>query len=188
MVMKMLLDANLIHGDCLTVTGKTVAENLRSAPKRPKNQDVIFNLEKPLAPPEQHIIILRGNLSPEGCVIKLSGKELKKFEGPAKVFECEEDALDAILDDRINKGDVIVIRYEGPKRWTWNERNALPSSALIGKGLGNDVALITDGRFSGGTHGIMIGHISPEAAVGGPIAVVKNNDLIFINLNKKRLT
>ncbi len=187
MVMKMLLDANLIHGDCLTVTGKTVAENLRSAPKRPKNQDVIFNLEKPLAPPEQHIIILRGNLSPEGCVIKLSGKELKKFEGPAKVFECEEDALDAILDDRINKGDVIVIRYEGPKGGPGMREMLSPSSALIGKGLGNDVALITDGRFSGGTHGIMIGHISPEAAVGGPIAVVKNNDLIFINLNKKTI-
>lgn len=187
MVMKMLLDTGLIHGDCLTVTGKTISENLKNSPKRPKNQEVIFSLEKPLAAPEQHILILRGSLAPEGSVMKLSGSGLKKFEGPAKVFECEEDALDAILDDKIKKGDVIVIRYEGPKGGPGMREMLSPSSALIGKGLGSVVALITDGRFSGGTHGIMIAHISPEAQMGGPIAIVKNNDIISINLNKKTI-
>lgn len=185
MVMKMLLDANLIHEDCLTVTGKTVKENLITTPTRSKSQNVIYSLEHPLAPPKHHILAMYGNLAPEGSIIKLSGKELKKYQGPAKVFECEEDALDAILDDKINKGDVIVILYEGPKGGPGMREMLSPSSALIGKGLGNDVALITDGRFSGGTHGIMIAHISPEAQMGGPIAIVKDGDIVSINLDKR---
>lgn len=187
MVMKMLLDGNLLHGDCLTVTGKTVEENLKNAPNFPKNQDVMYPLGKPLAPPENHILIMRGNLAPEGAVIKLSGKELDFHKGPARVFEKEEDAMDAILRGRIQKGDVIVIRYEGPKGGPGMREMLSPSSALMGAGLGKDVALLTDGRFSGGTHGIMIGHIAPEAFVGGPIALIKEGDTININLKKRTL-
>lgn len=187
MVMKMLLDAGLIHGKCLTVTGKTIAENLKNALKRPKNQDIIYSLEKPLAPPEHHILILHGNLAAEGAVMKLSGKEIKKHQGQAKVFEKEEDALDAILAGKIKKGNVMVIRYEGPKGGPGMREMLSPSAALMGAGLGKDVALITDGRFSGGTHGIMVGHISPEAQVGGNIALVKNSDLISINLSTRRV-
>ncbi|MBI4078754.1 MAG: dihydroxy-acid dehydratase [Candidatus Levybacteria bacterium] len=186
-VMKMLLDAGLIHGDCLTVTGKTVAENLKSTPKLLKNQKVIASLEKPLAPPEHHIVVLRGSLAPEGAVMKLSGKEMREFHGPARVFECEEDALNAILQSRIQKNDVIVIRFEGPKGGPGMREMLSPSAALMGAGLGRDVALITDGRFSGGTHGIMIAHITPEAQVGGPIALVEEGDMISINLNTKTL-
>ena len=187
MVMKMLLKEDLIHGDCLTVTGKTVAENLKDTPDWPKNQDVIYNIKKPLAPPEHHIVVIRGSLAPEGAVIKMSGKELRIHEGPARVFECEEDALNAILARKINKGDAIVIRYEGPKGGPGMREMLSPSSALMGIGLGKDVALITDGRFSGGTHGIMVGHISPEAQVGGPIAFVKEGDKISINLNTRTI-
>lgn len=185
MVMRMLLEAGLIHGDCLTVTGKTVAENLRNTPNRPNNQTVIYSLEKPLAPPEHHIVILRGTLAPEGAVMKLSGKEMKEFHGPAKVFECEEEALNAILDGKIKKGDIIVIRFEGPKGGPGMREMLSPSSALMGAGLGKNVALITDGRFSGGTHGIMIAHITPEAQVGGPIALIEEDDIISINLDTK---
>ena len=187
MVMKMLLDAGLIHGDCLTVTGKTVAENLKDVPKRPKNQDVIYSLEKPYAPPGNHIVIMYGNLAPEGAVMKLSGKELKQHKGPARVFESEEDALNTILDGKIKHGDVIIIRNEGPKGGPGMREMLSPSSALVGAGLGKDVVLITDGRFSGGTHGIMIGHVTPEAAVGGPIALINEGDIIEINVDKKRI-
>lgn len=188
MVMKMLLDAKLLHGDCITVTGKTIAENLRDAPTRPTNQDVIYSIKKPLAPAEHHILILRGNLAPEGAVLKLSGKEMDHHTGPSRVFECEEDALNAILQGKINKGDVMVIRYEGPKGGPGMREMLSPSAALMGAGLGKDVALITDGRFSGGTHGIMLGHIAPEAQVGGLIAIVKEQDIITIDLKKRTVT
>jgi dihydroxy-acid dehydratase len=187
MVMKMLLNAGFLHGDCLTVTGKTIAENLKNVPARPENQDVIYSLEKPLALPDHHILILRGNLAPEGAVLKLSGKEMKFHKGSARVFECEEDALNAILDGKIKHGDVIVIRYEGPKGGPGMREMLSPSAALMGAGLGKDVALITDGRFSGGTHGIMVGHMSPEAQVGGLLAIVAEGDLINIDLKKKEI-
>lgn len=187
MVMKMLLDGGLLHGDCLTVTGKTVVENLQNAPDRPKNQSVIYSLEKPLAGPGHHILILRGNLAPEGAVLKLSGREMEFHKGRAHVFECEEDALNAILQSRIRKGDVIVIRYEGPRGGPGMREMLSPSSALMGAGLGRDVALITDGRFSGGTHGIMVGHISPEAQIGGPLALVEEGDIISINLKTRTI-
>jgi len=181
MAMKTLLDAGMLHGECLTVTGKTVAENLADAPARPGGQDIFFSLESPYAPPGRHITILRGNLAPEGAVLKLSGKTLTHHTGPARVFDREEDALDAILSGRIRKGDVIVIRYEGPKGGPGMREMLSPSAALMGAGLGKDVALITDGRFSGGTHGIMVGHIAPEAQAGGAIAVVREGDRITIN-------
>ncbi len=187
MVMKMLLNEGLIHGDCLTVTGNSVAGNLKNAPSLPSGQNIIASIEKPFAPPMQHIIILHGNLAPEGAVLKLSGKEMKKHEGLARIFEKEEDALDAILNGKIKKGDVIVIRYEGPKGGPGMREMLSPSSALMGAGLGKDVALITDGRFSGGTHGIMVGHISPEAQVGGPIAILQEGDRITIDLTKKSI-
>lgn len=187
MVMKMLLDGGFLHGDCLTVTGKTVAENLVNVPERPKNQDVIYSLEKPLAQPDHHILVLRGNLAPEGAVLKLSGKEMEFHKGPARVFECEEDALNAILEGKIKKGDVIVIRYEGPKGGPGMREMLSPSSALMGAGLGKDVALVTDGRFSGGTHGIMVGHVSPEAHVGGPLALVEEGDVINIHLKTRTI-
>lgn len=187
MVMKILLDAGLLHGDCLTVTGQTVAENLKSAPKRPTNQTVIASIDKPLAKPDHHIIILYGNLAEEGAVMKLSGKEITFHEGPARVFNCEEEALDAILQGKIKKSDVIVIRYEGPKGGPGMREMLSPSSALMGAGLGKDVALITDGRFSGGTHGIMVGHIAPEAQTGGTIALLKEGDTITIDLTKRSI-
>jgi dihydroxy-acid dehydratase len=187
MVMKMLLDGGLLHGDCLTVTGKMVAENLANVSSRQENQDVIYSLEKPLAQPGHHILIIRGNLAPEGAVLKLSGKEMEFHKGSARVFECEEDALNAILEGKIKKGDVIVIRYEGPKGGPGMREMLSPSSALMGAGLGKDVALVTDGRFSGGTHGIMVGHISPEAQVGGPLALVKEGDIINIQLKTRTI-
>ncbi len=187
MVMKMLLNSGLIHGDCLTVTGKTVSENLKNAPSLRSGQNIISSLEKPFAPPMHHIIILHGNLASEGAVLKLSGKAMKKHTGPARIFEKEEDALDAIMNGKIKKGDVIVIRYEGPRGGPGMREMLSPSSALMGAGLGKDVALITDGRFSGGTHGIMVGHISPEAQVGGPIAILQEGDRISIDLSKKSI-
>lgn len=187
MVMKLLYDAGLIHGDCMTVTGKTVKENLKNAPERPEEQNIIYSLDKPLAVPQHHILILRGNLAPEGAVIKLSGKELDKHVGFARVFDREEDALDAIISGKIKKGDVVVIRYEGPKGGPGMREMLSPSSALMGAGLGKDVALITDGRFSGGTHGIMVGHISPEAQEGGMIALIQEGDRIQIDLKKRIL-
>lgn len=185
MVMKMLLDAGLLHGDLMTVTGKTIAENLKHILPRPENQDVISSLEKPFAPPGHHIIIMRGNMCPEGSVMKLSGKLLDVHSGPARIFESEDDAMNAILDQKIKKGDVIVIRNEGPKGGPGMREMLSPSAALMGTGLGKDVAMITDGRFSGGTHGIMVGHISPEAATGGVIGLIKEGEIIDINVSKK---
>ena len=187
LVMKHLYQHGLIHGDCLTVTGKTVAENLENVPDLPTDQSVIYHIDKPLAPPSKHILILRGNLAPDGAVLKLSGKEMLQHTGPARVFNCEEDALNAILNSQIKKNDVIVIRYEGPKGGPGMREMLSPSAALMGAGLGKDVALITDGRFSGGTHGIMIGHISPEAYSGGPLAIVEENDIVTIDIAKRTL-
>lgn len=187
MVMKLLYNEGLIHGKCLTVSGKTVYENIKNAPVRPDNQNVIFSPEKPLAPAERHILILYGNLASDGAVIKLCGKEMDFHKGPARIFEREEEALEAILKNRIKKRDVMVIRYEGPKGGPGMREMLSPSSALMGAGLGRDVALITDGRFSGGTHGIMVGHVSPEAQTGGTIAFLKEGDMISIDLKTRRL-
>ncbi len=187
LVMKHLMDHGLIHGDCLTVSGKTVEENLKDVPELPEDQDVIYSVPKPFAEADHHINILKGNLSPEGCVLKLSGKTLHQHRGPARVFDFEEKALDAILEGKIVKGDVIVIRYEGPKGGPGMREMLAPSAAIMGAGLGKDVALITDGRFSGGTHGIMIGHVTPEAQVGGTIALVEEGDIISIEPNKKSI-
>jgi dihydroxy-acid dehydratase len=187
MVMKTLLDAGYLHGDCLTVTGRTIAENLADAPQRPENQDVFYSPDQPYAPAHQHIRVLYGNLATEGCVLKISGKEMTKFAGPARVFDREEDALAAILAGKIFAGDVMVIRYEGPKGGPGMREMLSPSSALMGAGLGKKVALVTDGRFSGGTHGIMIGHVAPEAQTGGVLAVVREGDTIEIDLESGQL-
>ncbi|MGE3278416.1 MAG: dihydroxy-acid dehydratase [Candidatus Altimarinota bacterium] len=195
-VMKLLLDAGLLHGDCITVTGKTVRENIEfqisNFESKFETQNskfpVIHTVEKPLAPPGHHIEVLYGNLAPEGCIIKLSGKELKRHQGPARVFENEEDCLTAILEGKIVANDVIVIRNEGPKGGPGMREMLAPSSALMGAGLGSSVALITDGRFSGGTHGIMLAHIAPEAAEGGPIAVIQEGDEVVIDLDQRELT
>jgi len=187
MVMKLLLDARLLHGDCLTVTGKTIAENLADIKVDLKGQDVLYSLEKPLAPAGRHLVIMRGNLAPEGSVMKLSGKELKLHKGPARVFESEEGVMEAIMHGKVKKGDVLIVRYEGPKGGPGMREMLSPSAALMGAGLGKDVALLTDGRFSGGTHGIMVGHMSPEAALGGPLAFVHEGDIIEIDLNKKEI-
>jgi len=187
MVMKTLYDAGLIHGKCMTVTGHTIEENLKNIPSRPTDQHVILPLDKPLAPPLHHIIVVRGNLAPEGAVMKLSGKELKVFQGPARVFDGEESALESILKGNLKKGDVVIIRYEGPKGGPGMREMLYPSNAIMGVGLGTDVALITDGRFSGATHGIMIGHVSPEAQVGGPLAILREGDQITIDLNTQQV-
>lgn len=179
-LMKMLLDAGLLHGGCLTVTGQTVAENLRDTLPYPEGQDVVRPLKAPIKP-DSHLRILYGNLAPEGAVAKITGKEGVKFEGNAIVFESEEAALHAILKGRVKAGHVIVIRNEGPVGGPGMREMLAPTSAVVGKGLGKDVALITDGRFSGGSHGFVVGHITPEAAVGGPLAIVKNGDPITID-------
>lgn len=185
-LMKTLLDAGLLHGGCLTVTGKTMAENLAGVNPYPDNQTIIYHLEKPLKK-TSHLVVLYGNLAPEGGVAKITGKEGLAFHGKARVFNSEEDAMHAILDGKIKKGDVVVIRYEGPKGGPGMREMLGPTSAIMGRGLGKDVALITDGRFSGGTHGFVVGHITPEAYVGGPIALVKNGDRITINTEKCQL-
>ncbi len=187
MVMKHLLDAGLLHGDCLTVTGKTLGENVKDAPLLPKDQNIIYSVQKPLAPAGHHIVIMRGNLASGGAVMKLSGKEIELHKGIARVFNREEEALDAILNGKINKGDVIFIRYEGPKGGPGMREMLSPSAALMGAGLGKDVALVTDGRFSGGTHGYMIGHVTPEAQEGGLIALVQDGDNIEISLKTKTM-
>ncbi len=179
-LMKMLLDAGLLHGDCMTVTGKTLAENLASVAPYPAGQDVIYPLDRPLKK-DSHLVICYGNLAKEGGVAKISGKEGGIFSGKARVFNSEEEALKKILDGTVVKGDVLVIRYEGPKGGPGMREMLSPTSAVMGRGLGQDVALITDGRFSGGTHGFVVGHITPEAYDGGVIAVVHDGDLITID-------
>ncbi|MFQ5450841.1 MAG: dihydroxy-acid dehydratase [Nitrospinaceae bacterium] len=187
LVMKMLLNAGLIHGDCLTVTGKTVEENLRDVPGQPDSrQDVILPLDRPKSP-EGHLVILKGNLSPEGAVAKISGIKTRRIEGPARIFDSEEECLDAIIQNRINEGDVVVIRYEGPKGGPGMREMLAPTSALIGEGLGDKVALITDGRFSGGTYGIVVGHVAPEAQTGGLIALLEEGDRICIDIDRRVL-
>jgi len=186
-LMKTLLDEGLLHGDCLTVSGKTLKANLASVKPYPKGQTIIHELADPIKS-ESHLVILYGNLAPGGALAKISGKEGLKFEGKARVFESEEKALRAILDDKVKKGDVIVIRYEGPKGGPGMREMLAPTSAIMGKGLGKDVALITDGRFSGGSHGFVIGHVTPEAFVGGPIALIKNGDTIQIDAEKKAIS
>lgn len=183
-LMKMLLDKGLLHGDCLTVTGKTMAQNLKGVKKYPKGQDIIRSFDDPIKP-DGHLVIMYGNLAPEGAVAKITGKEGLSFTGKARVFASEEDALQRILDGTIKKGDVVVIRYEGPKGGPGMREMLAPTSAVMGKGLGEDVALITDGRFSGGSHGFVVGHITPEAQVGGPIALIKNGDHITIDAKKR---
>jgi dihydroxy-acid dehydratase len=185
-LMKSLLNEGLLHGDCLTVSGKTLKQNLAPVKAYPKGQSVVRPLKDPIKP-DSHLVILYGNLAPEGAVAKISGKEGLKFSGTARVFESEEKALRAILGDKVKKGDVIVIRYEGPKGGPGMREMLSPTSAIVGKGLGKEVALITDGRFSGGSHGFVIGHITPEAYVGGPIAVVKNGDPIVIDGEKRTI-
>ena len=183
-VMKMLLNHGLIHGDCLTITGKTVAENLKEIPDSPaKNQDVIRQWDKPLYA-HGHLAILRGNLATEGCVAKITGLKNPVITGPARVFDSEEAALQAILGDKIKPGDVLVIRFEGPKGGPGMREMLAPTSAIIGKGLGDKVGLITDGRFSGGTWGMVVGHVAPEAFVGGTIALIKEGDSITIDAHK----
>lgn len=186
-LMKRLLAKGLLHGDCITVTGKTLAENLADVKDYPEGQDIVYDFENPIKK-DSHLVVLYGNLAPTGAVAKISGKEGLKFEGTARVFESEEEALQRILDGTVQKGDVLVIRYEGPKGGPGMREMLAPTSAVMGKGLGNDVALITDGRFSGGTHGFVVGHITPEAAVGGPIALVEDGDAITIDAETSSLT
>lgn len=186
-LMKILLDQGLLHGDCLTVTGKTLAANLADVKPYPVGQDMIRPLDNPIKK-DSHLAILYGNLATEGSVAKITGKEGLVFTGSAKVFEAEEEALQSILNGDIVKGDVIVIRYEGPKGGPGMREMLSPTSAVMGKGLGQDVALITDGRFSGGTHGLVVGHITPEAHVGGALAIVENGDKITIDAENKELT
>ncbi len=187
LVMKMLLERGLIHGDCLTITGKTIAENLANVPSEPpSDQDVLRPFAKPVYE-EGHLAILRGNLAPDGSVAKISGIKLREITGPARVFDSEEKCMEAIMADRIRAGDVVVVRYEGPKGGPGMREMLTPTSALIGKGLGDSVGLLTDGRFSGGTYGMVVGHVAPEAFVGGPIALVREGDSITIDAKQRLL-
>lgn len=185
-LMKMLLDRGLLHGDVMTVTGKTVAENLADVKPYPAEQDIIRAFENPVKK-DSHLRILYGNLAPEGAVAKISGKEGLTFTGQAICFNSEESAFAAIMDGQVSKGSVIVIRYEGPKGGPGMREMLSPTSAIMGAGLGQDVALITDGRFSGGSHGFVIGHVTPEAAVGGPIGLIENGDTITIDAEANTL-
>jgi dihydroxy-acid dehydratase len=185
-LMKMLLDRGLMHGDCLTVTGRTFAENLQGAPAYPPKQDVVRSFNNPVKP-DGHIVILYGNLAPTGAVAKITGKEGLRFNGRAIVFESEEAALQAILNGTVQAGHVVVIRYEGPKGGPGMREMLSPTSAIMGKGLGKDVALLTDGRFSGGSHGFVVGHVTPEAFTGGPLAIVKDGDPITIDAQRREV-
>ena len=185
-VMKFLLENDLINGDCLTVTGKTIKENLSDLPGLTDGQKIIFPLDNPIKP-SGHIRILKGNLAPGGSVAKITGKEGEIFTGPAKVYDSEEAMLSSLENNEIIKGDVIIIRYEGPKGGPGMPEMLTPTSAIVGAGLGNDVAMITDGRFSGGSHGFIIGHVVPEAQEGGPIAIIKNGDIVTINAKTNKM-
>ena len=186
-LMKMLLDHGLLHGDVMTCTGKTMAENLATVSPYPESQDIVRAFENPVKE-DSHLRILYGNLAPEGAVAKISGKEGLSFTGDARCFNSEEEALSAILDGKIGKGSVIVIRYEGPKGGPGMREMLSPTSAIMGAGLGKDVALITDGRFSGGSHGFVIGHVTPEAATGGAIGLLQDGDVITIDAKTNALT
>ena len=184
-VLKMLLGAGLVHGDALTITGRTLAEELRDVPEQPApDQDVIYPIDRPLYK-EGHLAILRGNLAPEGSVAKITGLKKPTITGPARVFDSEDAAMQAILAKQIRAGDVVVIRYEGPKGGPGMREMLAPTGALVGQGLGESVGLITDGRFSGGTWGMVVGHVAPEAAVGGPIALIEEGDTVTIDARKR---
>ena len=183
-VMKLLLQKGLLHGDCMTVTGKTVAENLQNVPAAPPaGQDVILPLDRPKSP-KGHLVILKGNLSPEGSVAKISGVKQLSITGPARIFDSEEECLDAIITDRIKPGDIVVIRYEGPRGGPGMREMLAPTSAIIGKGLGDKVGLVTDGRFSGGSYGLVVGHVTPEAQDGGLIGLLVEGDSITIDIDR----
>lgn len=183
-VMKLLLNAGLLHGDCITITGKTIAETLADVPDAPRaDQDVIMPIDRAVYP-QGHLAILKGNLSPEGCVAKITGLKNPVITGPARVFDSEDDAMTAIMAQQIRDGDVVVIRYEGPKGGPGMREMLAPTSALVGQGLGETVGLITDGRFSGGTWGMVVGHVAPEAFVGGPIALIQEGDSVTIDAHK----
>jgi dihydroxy-acid dehydratase len=185
-VLKYLLDNGLLNGDVLTVTGKTMAENLAHAPSLTEGQEIVMPLEKPLHP-SGPLVILKGNLAPEGAVCKIAGLKTTSHRGPARVFDSEEETFDAIMNHKISHGDVVVIRYEGPKGGPGMREMLAVTSALVGQGYGETVGLITDGRFSGGTHGMVVGHIAPEAQVGGPIAIVRDGDMITIDADRNLL-
>jgi dihydroxy-acid dehydratase len=186
-LMKSLLEAGLLHGDCLTVTGKTLAENLAAIGGYPPGQQIVRPLDQPIKP-DSHLRILYGNLAPDGAVAKITGKEGLTFSGRARVFHSEEEALACILDGSVQAGEVLVIRYEGPRGGPGMREMLAPTSAIMGRGLGSSVALITDGRFSGGSHGFVVGHISPEAAEGGPLALVEPGDEITIDAEHDQIT
>jgi dihydroxy-acid dehydratase len=184
-VLKMLLNHGLLHGDCMTITGRTIAEELNDIPDAPrKDQDVIRQWDDPMYP-HGHLAILRGNLAPEGCVAKITGLKNPSITGPARVFDSEGQTMEAIMAGKIKAGDVVVIRYEGPKGGPGMQEMLAPTAALIGQGLGESVGLITDGRFSGGTWGMVVGHVAPEAYVGGPIALVQEGDSVTIDAHKR---
>ena len=185
-LMKYLLGAGLLNGDCLTVTGETLAQNLADLPPLTRGQTIIKSLDQPVHP-RGHIRILRGSLAPDGAVAKITGKEGSTFTGPANVFDSEEEMLAALEAGKIKKGDVVIIRYEGPKGGPGMPEMLTPTSAIMGAGLGKDVALLTDGRFSGGSHGFIVGHITPEAQEGGPIALVQNGDPVSIDAVNNRI-
>ena len=186
-LMKALLGKGLLHGDCLTVTGGTLAESLATAPDYPPGQSVVRGFDRPIKK-DSHLVVLYGNLAPEGAVAKITGKEGLRFDGTARVYDSEEASLQAILDGTVRAGDVVVIRYEGPRGGPGMREMLSPTGAIMGKGLGDEVALITDGRFSGGSHGFVVGHLSPEAALGGPLALVRDGDRISIDASKRLLT
>ncbi len=186
-LMKTMLDAGMLDGSCLTVTGKTLAENLAKVKPYPPGQDIIRSLDNPIKK-DSHLVILKGNLAPGGAVAKLTGKEGLQFSGSARVFDSEEACLKGVLNGTVVKGDVLVIRYEGPRGGPGMREMLSPTSAIMGKGMGMDVALITDGRFSGGSHGFVVGHVTPEAIDGGPIAIIRNGDKISVDAKKNEIT
>ncbi len=186
-LLRILLDEGLLHGDCMTVTGKTLKQNLRGVKRYPRGQKIVRSVKNPIKE-SAHIVILKGNIAPEGAVAKITGKEGNSFTGKAIVFNSEERSLKAILDGKVKKGHVIVIRYEGPKGGPGMREMLAPTAAVMGKGLGGEVALITDGRFSGGTHGFVVGHITPEAIDGGTLALIKNGDEITIDADSRKIT
>ncbi len=186
-LMKTLLDAGLLHGGCLTVTGKSLEENLRGVAPYPEGQQIVRPLTDPIKK-DSHLVILYGNLAPDGAVAKITGKEGLAFRGRARVFNSEEDSLQGILSGKVRPGDVVVIRYEGPKGGPGMREMLSPTGAIMGKGLGKEVALVTDGRFSGGSHGFVVGHMSPEAALGGPLALVRSGDDITIDAERREIT
>jgi dihydroxy-acid dehydratase len=185
-LMKRLLDAGLLHADCMTVTGQTMAQNLQGVADYSSAQDIIRGMSNPIKK-DSHLIVLYGNVAPEGAVAKITGKEGLQFSGPARIYDGEEAATAAILGDKVRAGEVIVIRYEGPKGGPGMREMLSPTGALTGRGLGGKVALITDGRFSGGSHGFVVGHVSPEAALGGALALLRNGDRITIDAQRRRI-